>query len=87
MAEFKNYRKKALTEMRPVSEADIRAFRSDRREAHSMRDHEFKVSISETDIASGSPKFGDMIARNSDNHDDQWLIAKEYFDENYEPTK
>jgi len=26
-----------------------------------------------------------MIARNADNHDDQWLVEKTYFEENLEP--
>lgn len=40
------------------------------------------VSVSEQD----TPKEGDMIARNGANHADQWLVAKEYFDANYEPA-
>ena len=43
-----------------------------------------RLSISETDKENGSPKTGDMIARNPKNHDDIWLIAKDYFDENFE---
>ena len=42
------------------------------------------VSISEADLKNGSPKLGDMIARNPKNHDDQWLVAKAYFEENLE---
>lgn len=42
------------------------------------------VSISEEDRKAGSPKAGDMIARNPKNHDDQWLIAAQYFVENFE---
>jgi uncharacterized protein YozE (UPF0346 family) len=26
-----------------------------------------------------------MIARNPKNHDDQWLVAKRYFEDNFEP--
>jgi uncharacterized protein YozE (UPF0346 family) len=26
-----------------------------------------------------------MIARNPKNHDDQWLVAKQYFENNFEP--
>jgi hypothetical protein len=36
------------------------------------------VSIADT------PKRGDMIARNPDNHEDQWLVAQEYFEQNFE---
>lgn len=43
------------------------------------------VSVSATDAAAGSPKLGDMIARNPKNHADQWLVAAKYFRENFEP--
>ena len=42
------------------------------------------VSISDADRMNGSPKEGDMIARNPRNHNDQWLVAKKYFLENFE---
>jgi hypothetical protein len=32
----------------------------------------------------GSPKAGDMIARNPGNHEDQWLVAAQYFADNFE---
>jgi len=44
------------------------------------------VSVSDEDKAAGSPKKGDMIARNPKNHSDMWLVAKAYFDENLEPA-
>lgn len=44
------------------------------------------VSISEADKSNGSPKPGDMIARNPVNHDDRWLIAADYFAVNFEPV-
>lgn len=44
------------------------------------------VSISEPDRQNGSPKPGDMIARNPKNHADQWLVAKKYFEDNLEPA-
>ena len=43
-----------------------------------------KISISPADKQNGSPKKGDMIARNPMNHEDQWLVAKKYFEENFE---
>lgn len=43
------------------------------------------VSVSEEDKKNGSPKFGDMIARNPKNWNDQWLVAKKYFEDNFEP--
>jgi len=42
------------------------------------------VSISDADLANGSPKEGDMVARNPRNLNDRWLVAKKYFLENFE---
>jgi hypothetical protein len=41
------------------------------------------VSVSSEDI----PEQGDMIARNPDNHADQWLVAQAYFEKNLELFK
>lgn len=84
MENFKKYRRTQIAEMRPVTEWDIKAFQVDK-EIHSIRDTEFKVSISDVDLANGSPKIGDMIARNPKNHNDQWLVAEQYFNDNFEP--
>lgn len=46
-----------------------------------------KLSISLEDKKNGSPKNGDMIARNPNNHDDMWLVSKEYFEQNYTQVK
>ena len=46
-----------------------------------------RVSISQADKEAGSPKIGDMIARNPKNHEDQWLISKQYFEDNFEPAE
>ncbi|GAF86573.1 unnamed protein product [marine sediment metagenome] len=46
-----------------------------------------KVSIAKVDAEMGSPKAGDMIARNPANHDDMWLVAAEYFQNNFIPIK
>lgn len=81
---FKQYRRKQIAELRPVIEADIKAFENDKN-PHVMRDTEFKVSISDVDVANGSPKIGDMIARNPNNHNDEWLVAEKYFNDNFEP--
>lgn len=43
------------------------------------------VSVSDADRAAGSPKPGDMIARNPKNHGDRWLVSAAYFRENFEP--
>lgn len=40
------------------------------------------ISISITDI----PGPGGMIARNPANHADQWYVARQYFEENFEPA-
>lgn len=42
------------------------------------------ISVSEEDKKNGSPKIGDMIARNPENHNDLWLVAKDYFMANFE---
>ena len=41
------------------------------------------ISVNKED----SPKDGDMIACNPKNHEDQWLVAKEYFEANLEEEK
>lgn len=33
-----------------------------------------------------SPELGGMIARNSDNHADQWYVGKSFFETHYEPV-
>ena len=83
MENFKKFRRTQIAEMRPVTEQDIKDFEADKY-SHSLRDTEFKVSISEVDKQNGSPKIGDMIARNPKNHSDQWLVAEQYFKDNFE---
>lgn len=46
-----------------------------------------RVSVSAADRENGSPKAGDMIARNPANHEDRWLVAADYFRENFEPVE
>lgn len=70
MSEFRKYRRTNIAEMRPYKEAE------------SLSEI---VSISQADFKAGSPKLGDMIARNPANHNDQWLVAREYFLANFEP--
>jgi hypothetical protein len=69
-SEFKPYCRKQIAEMRPYLAGETL---------------DERVSISATDRDAGSPKEGDMIARNPDDHDDQWLVSKEYFEANFEP--
>lgn len=67
-SEFQQYRRKQIAELRPVVPGE------------SMTG----VSISAEDAKAGSPKPGDMIARNPKNHADQWLVAAQYFTDNFE---
>ena len=73
MSEFKQYRRKQIAELREWTPGD---------DLETL----VKVSISEADSKAGSPKAGDMIARNPVNHEDQWLVAAEYFAANFEPA-
>lgn len=41
------------------------------------------ISVSKED----TPKLGDMIAMNPKNDKDQWLIAEQFYKDNYEPTE
>ncbi|MFZ8974099.1 MAG: hypothetical protein ACO2ZD_08385 [Pseudomonadales bacterium] len=45
------------------------------------------VSVSDADKLNGSPKTGDKIARNPKNHADRWLVAADYFADNFEPVE
>lgn len=40
------------------------------------------ISVSPEDV----PEDGGMIARNKDNHADQWYVAKDFFRRNYAPV-
>jgi hypothetical protein len=69
--DFQQFRRKQIAELRPYTPGE---------------DLSERVSISAPDREAGSPKIGDMIARNPANHDDQWLVAKAYFEANFEPV-
>ena len=75
---FKQYRKSKLAEMTPVTQQEVEEYEAGEGGVLS------EISISDEDRANGSPKVGDMRARNPENHADQWLVAKEFFEENYE---
>ena len=85
MNDFKKYRRKQIAELRPVTQKDIDDYfvHSDI-PVHETKDNMIVVSISNVDKANGSPKIGDMIARNPKNHDDQWLVNEQYFKDNFE---
>jgi hypothetical protein len=67
---FKPYRRKQTTELRPYVPGE----------------NMMGISVSEADKLVGSPKLGDMIARNPKNHKDQWLVAEQYFIDNFDPA-
>lgn len=68
MEEFTQYQRKQIAELRPYTPDDDMSL----------------VSVSSEDTKNGSPKPGDMIARNPKNHADQWLVSAEYFAANFE---
>lgn len=80
--EFKKYRRTQIAEMRSVSETDKDEYFYQCE--ISIPNSTLKVSISDVDKENGSPKIGDMIARNPKNHNDQWLVAEQYFKDNFE---
>ena len=71
MTKYKQYRRKQVAEMRPYQDGDDLN----------------GVSISDVDRNAGSPKPGDMIARNPKNHADKWLVAAKYFTDNFEAVQ
>lgn len=82
---FKQYKRKQIAELREVTEADIIQYNNKGElELHVYDNNYTVVSISQEDIKNGSPKIGDMIARNPNNYYDQWLVAEEYFNDNFE---
>lgn len=64
---FKLYRKNQSVLMRPYKEGEPMD----------------GITVSQVDVASGSPKQGDMIARNPVDSGDQWLVSAKYFADNY----
>jgi hypothetical protein len=65
-----HYRRTGLSEMRPYVPGETLD----------------GVAVAEVDRLAGSPKAGDMVARNPANHADQWLVAEAYFKANLEPA-
>ena len=69
---FKQYKCINVAEMRPVTQDEVLSgLNSD-------------ISLSTEDMKNGSPKWGDWIARNPENHKDQWLVAGNYLKANFE---
>lgn len=69
MTAFKQYRRKQIAELREWEPGESLAH----------------VRVAEVDREAGSPRAGDMIARNPKNHNDMWLVAADYFADNFEP--
>lgn len=70
MEDYKQYRKKATADMRPYVEGE------------SMD----TIAVAPEDTKAGSPRKGDMISRNPNNHNDKWLVSEKYFNDNYVPA-
>lgn len=83
MTNFRQYRRKQKAELRPVDKDDVDYYL----QHGSLSDNNLKISISSQDIMNGSPKIGDMIARSPKNHLDQWLVAEQYFKDNFEELR
>ena len=73
MDKFKQYKRSAIAELRPVTDTEVMS-----------RSLNEKISISMADKENGSPVIGDMVARNPKDHNDQWLVAAQYFKDNFE---
>lgn len=67
MPQFKQYKRKGLSEMRPYVYGENMS----------------KISVADVDDPRNDMG---MIARNPQNHADQWYVARKYFDDNLEPA-
>ena len=65
VSEFKQYKRKGLSEMRP----------------YVLNEDMTGISVADVD---DPPNDMGMVARNPQNHKDQWYVARKYFDENLE---
>lgn len=66
--EYKQYKRKGLSEMRPYVKGEDLS----------------KISVAKTD--NPIDDMG-MIARNPNNHEDQWYVARKYFEDNLEEVQ
>ena len=73
MSEFKKYRRTNIAEMRDLTEEEKLTGLVD---GSSVSSEDDRLPIDE--FVEGK------IARNPDNHDDQWYVARKYFVENFE---
>lgn len=76
MEQWTIYRRAHMAEKRPyvLGELEMRPWVSG----------DTGFGVSDMDRDAGSPKVGDMIARNPRNYDHQWLIAAKDFADHYE---
>lgn len=73
MLEFKQYKRKGLSEMIPFKEF--------------VGQDMSTISVSDQDKLLSNEEFEQgYIARNPKNHADMWYVAKKYFDDNLEPA-
>jgi len=73
MLEFKQYKRKGLSEMIPFKEF--------------IGEDMSTISVSAQDKLLSNEEFEQgYIARNPKNHADMWYVAKKYFDDNLEPA-
>ena len=69
VAKFEQYRKVSVAELRAYEEGeDLKAQ---------------GITISELDTKAGHPKLGDMVCRDPKKPADQWLVTRQFFEENY----
>jgi len=74
MSKFKKYQRIQIAELRPVTDEEVMS-----------RHLASNISMSMEDKEKGHPYIGDMVARNPENHNDQWLVTKEHFKKNFKP--
>jgi hypothetical protein len=65
---FKRYLKQQISELRP----------------YILGEDMSKINIGDIHKLAGSPRTGDMIARDPRNPQDQWLVPEQFFKENFE---
>lgn len=67
---FTKFRRKQVVELRPYEAGESTV----------------GIRIHPVDAKDGSPKVGDMIARDPDDHNDQWLVPARIINKLYEPN-
>lgn len=71
MKKFEPYVKEEFAEMRPYMVGEVLN----------------NVLIPDAARKAGSPKEGDMIARNPQNHDERWIVAEADFKDNFKSVE